>query len=125
MPYLVEFFKSAKLYEEAIMTTYSEPDKLIYINPKFNVCQQHEDLAIKTAETNPYWILYDLIKNEERDGRAFVELIKSIELYTDRAKEVQGRIETNVKGISETTAGKKTIKTIGMKGTADEIKYQL
>jgi len=32
----------------------------------------------KITSTNPYWLLYDLIKNEERDGRAFEELLKSI-----------------------------------------------
>ena len=41
------------------------------------------------------------------------------------AKDIQGKIESNLKGISEASAGKKNIKTMGMKGTADEIKYQL
>jgi hypothetical protein len=71
----------------------------------------------KILQGNPYWLLYDLIKNEERDGRAFAELIKSIEQYAEKTREVEGKIETNVKGISGTTAGKVTIKTIGMKGT--------
>jgi len=30
---------------------------------------------------NPYWLLYDLIKHEERDGKAFLESVKAIEDY--------------------------------------------
>jgi hypothetical protein len=28
---------------------------------------------------NPFWLLYDLTKHEERDGKAFLEGIKAIE----------------------------------------------
>lgn len=82
--------------------------------------------TVEAAVTrNPYWLLYDLIKNEERDGRAFMELLYSIEHYGDKARDIQGKIESNIKGISEASAGKKNLKTLTMKGTTDEIKYQL
>ena len=66
---------------------------------------------------NPYWLIYDLIKNEERDGRAFVEVIDAVEHYASKGKNVQGKIDSNVKGIGESSAGKKGIKNIAKKGT--------
>ena len=86
---------------------------------------QHQKKIEKVTTINPFWLLYDLIKNQERDGRAFQQLLRSIEQYSTTAKDIQGKIESNLKGISEASAGKKNIKTMGMKGTADEIKYQL
>lgn len=52
----------------------------------------HIAVAEDITQRNPYWILYDLIKNEERDGRAFVELLYSIEYYGDKARDYQERI---------------------------------
>ena len=45
--------------------------------------------------------------------------------FADKVKEVQVKIECNLKGIAEASVGKKNIKTLTMKGTTDEIKYQL
>jgi len=81
--------------------------------------------ATKALEKNPYWLLYDLIKNEERDGRAFVELIQAIKYYLDNEKDVQSKIDSNVKGISASSTGKSSIKTVGKKGSPEEIKYDL
>jgi len=71
------------------------------------------------TKTNPYWGIYDLLKNEERDAKAFVELIQSIQFYANKENFIQGKIETNIKGINDAAQGKRNIKTLTMKGTHD------
>ena len=52
-------------------------------------------------------------------------MLKAIDYYADKGKEVQSKIDSNVKGISESSSGKVGLKTLTMKGTPEEIKYQL
>jgi hypothetical protein len=43
-----------------------------------------EEIDKKTVDSlrrNPYWLLYDLVKREERDGCAFLECRQAIEFY--------------------------------------------
>jgi hypothetical protein len=99
------------------MESYVDEKDLVYINPCNSECAEHEVEISKVLNKNPYWLLYDLIKNEERDGRAFAELIDTIDHYAERAKDVQGKIDTNVKGISEAGTKKPNMKILTMKGT--------
>lgn len=68
-----------------------EGDNLLYTNNNDLTPQLNDHLAVieDLTKRNPYWLLYDLIKNEERDGRAFVELLYSIEYYGDKARDYQ------------------------------------
>ena len=59
------------MYEEVILTGFIEPNRLLYADKEQNQLLKHEKIMQKITSTNPYWLLYDLIKNEERDGRAF------------------------------------------------------
>ena len=77
------------------------------------------------TKANPYWMLYDLIKNEERDARAFIQLLYSIEYYGSMAKDYESKIINNIKGISDTSQDKLSLKTLTMEGTPEEKKYQL
>ena len=51
--------------------------------------KDHVNYIEDFTRRNPFWMLYDLIKNEERDGRAFMELLFSIEYYGDKARDYQ------------------------------------
>ncbi len=60
---------------------------LLYTNNQdYPQLKQHFNVIQDLTKNNPFWLLYDLIKNEERDGRAFVELLQSIEFYGDKAR---------------------------------------
>jgi hypothetical protein len=109
-----------KSYEENIMREYLTGGTcLLYTNNNDNTPQLNDHFAVVEDFTkrNPFWLLYDLIKNEERDGRAFMELLYSIEYYGDKAKDYHEKIESNVKEIGDAASGKKNIKSLIMKGT--------
>jgi len=38
-------------------------DSLLYANSEFAALQQHVDIIKNITMRNPYWLLYDLIKN--------------------------------------------------------------
>lgn len=57
---------------------------------------------------NPYWLLYDLTKHEERDGKAFLESIRAIEQYENKKYELEVKISENNKAINELIQGKKS-----------------
>ena len=60
---------------------------LLYSNNQFTPqLKDHISVIEDSTRRNPFWMLYDLIKNEERDGRAFMELLYSIEYYGDKAR---------------------------------------
>jgi len=101
------------------MSSYTTTPNLIYGNASNQTCAHHELEITKVLDKNPYWMLYDLIKNEERDGRAFIEILNAIDFYADRAKDVQNKIDSNVKGIGDASSGKPNIKHIGKKGTPE------
>ena len=125
MPNKDDFYKIMKQYESILLSEYASEPQLLYLNPEFEKLQTHQESVADLTRRNPFWWLYDLIKNEERDVRAFGELIKSIEHYGIKGKELQNKIESNIKGIGDAAGGKKNMRTLVMKGTHDEIKYQL
>ena len=51
--------------------------------------------------------------------------MNSLDYYSEKGKDVQSKIDSNVKGISEAGSGKINIKNLTKKGTPEEIKYQL
>ena len=61
--YVVDFFKTSTKYEETIMSWYTPSTNLIYTNPQDKDAGKFEMEATKALEKNPYWLLYDLIKN--------------------------------------------------------------
>ena len=63
MTYSVEFFKTANKYEETIMANYTTTPNLIYGNASNQTCAHHELEITKVLDKNPFWMLYDLIKN--------------------------------------------------------------
>jgi len=65
---------------------------MLYGNIQLEKLEKHEGDAKALVARNPYWLLYDLIKNEERDGKAFIDLLRTIEYYGDRAREYQSKI---------------------------------
>lgn len=44
----------------------------LYANPSANDFYSHGEQAIASMSRNPFWLLYDLIKQEEKDGKAIV-----------------------------------------------------
>jgi hypothetical protein len=69
-----------------MLAEYGTADRMLYGNIQLPKLEKHEADAGALVARNPYWLLYDLIKNEERDGRAFIELLRSIEYYGDQAR---------------------------------------
>ena len=53
-------------------------DELISIHPNEAKFQEHGRVAEEALKKNPYWLLYDVIKHEDRDGKAFLECVKAI-----------------------------------------------
>lgn len=49
----------------------------MYANPNNAKMQEHANISKVITKKNPYWLIYDLIKLEERDGQAFLEAIQS------------------------------------------------
>jgi hypothetical protein len=41
----------------------------VYQNAEESKLAEHAQIIKSSTSANPYWQLYDLIKNEERDGR--------------------------------------------------------
>ena len=66
-------------------------------------------MVVKVSlKQNPYWLLYDLIKHEERDSKAFIEAIQAIEAYENKKYELELKISSNNKTINELVLEKKS-----------------
>lgn len=67
------------------MIEYVKDDSdLISINQSEAKFQEHEAVVRGNLAHNPYWLLYDLMRHEERDGNSFLETIKAVPTYENR-----------------------------------------
>lgn len=57
-------------YEKTLLAEYVEgnEDKMVYLNSDEVKLGEQASMAADVCQKNPYWILYDLLKHEERDG---------------------------------------------------------
>ena len=72
------FTRSLPDYEKVCLTEYVgyEESKTIFINPinvKFN--EQAQNITTACLK-NPYWLIYDLIKYEDRDGEVNILIFR-------------------------------------------------
>lgn len=68
---------------------------MIYANSGNAKLQEHGNIAKIITKKNPYWLIYDLIKLEERDGQAFLESIQSRENLELKKQEIDIKIGEN------------------------------
>jgi hypothetical protein len=66
-----------------MLAEYGYANRMIY--GTFN-CSNYRNMRPMRGHRNPYWLLYDQLKNEERDDRTFIELLRSIECYGDQTR---------------------------------------
>lgn len=61
-------------YEKEMLIEYTngKEECLVYENSEQAKLLEHGTVVAETTSKNPYWALYDMIKHEERDGRAFI-----------------------------------------------------
>jgi hypothetical protein len=66
MCYIGNFFKAVKAYEENIMPEYLAPNaSLVYTSNEYTPqLKEHFTVIEDFTKRNPFWMLYDLIKNE-------------------------------------------------------------
>ena len=86
---------------------------------------EHSSIINDICVKNPFWLLYDMLKHEQRDGKAFMEMIKSRENLESKRHSLEVKIRENEKSILELGEGKKNMKTMASKSSNDEIKYKL
>lgn len=62
-------------YEKCCLTEYVNYDdsKMVYINPSNAKLQEHGPIIANLCRKNPYWLIYDLVKLEDRDGEVRTE----------------------------------------------------
>lgn len=65
-------------YEKCCLTEYVNYDesKMVYINPKNVKLQEHGPVIANLCRKNPYWLIYDLVKLEDRDGEVIERLLR-------------------------------------------------
>ena len=70
--------------------------------------QEHAHVVEQALKRNPYWLLYDVIKHEDRDGQAFLECVSAIQEYENKKCNFEVKISENAKQHNEYLSGKKT-----------------
>ena len=70
-------------YEKTCLQEYCNysQDKLLYLNESEAKLNEHSVIAEDSLRENKYWLLYDMIRHEERDGLAFLEAILAKNKY--------------------------------------------
>ena len=84
-------------YEKTCLFEYVDGKEqlMIYANSSNAKLQEHGNIAKIITKKNPYWLVYDLIKLEERDGLAFLESIQSRENLELKKQEIDIKIGEN------------------------------
>jgi len=97
---------------------------MIYANSGNAKLQEHGNIAKIVTKKNPYWLIYDLIKLEQRDGQvyplptqAFLESIQSGRSLTVKKEDIDIKINENEREISDITMGKSTFKSVISRGS--------
>jgi hypothetical protein len=98
--------------------------KLLYEQER-NPAKAHGDLAVAALKHNPYWLIYDIMKLEERDGEAMIAAIKDKDLLEERAKQIEFKIRENETEIHSVATGGKTLKSMITKGSKEDYKTKL
>lgn len=68
-------------YEKTCLIEYTNYDdsKTVFINPSNSKFQEQAQLITNLCSKNPYWLIYDLVKYEDRDGE--VNLYHNLGFY--------------------------------------------
>lgn len=82
--------------------------ELITLNNSEAKFEEHGAVLRQILKNNPYWLLYDLIRHEERDSKAFLESIAAVELYENKKYELDLKISENNKAINELILSKRS-----------------
>lgn len=74
---------------------------------------------------NPYWLIYDLVKYEDRDGEAFMAAIESRTKLENKKHDIESKIRDNQREIEDVAMGNTTVKSFFSTGSKEEIKTKL
>lgn len=103
------FSKCLPSYEQqCLVECIQDESELIAINQAEAKFLEHELVIKESLKQNPFWLLYDLIKHEERDSKAFLETITAMEAYENKKYEIELKISENNKAINELILEKKS-----------------
>lgn len=68
---------------------------MVYLNSDEVKLAEQPSIVHDVCRKNPYWILYDLLKHEERDGKAFIESFAAIESIENKKSSIESKIKEN------------------------------
>ena len=73
-------------YEKVFLAEYVNGNEknMVYMNSEEVKLAEQAAIAYDVCRKNPFWILYDLLKHEERDGKAFIESFNAIEAIENK-----------------------------------------
>lgn len=67
----------------------------MFINPSNSKFQEQAQLITNLCSKNPYWLIYDLVKYEDRDGEAFMAAIESRTKLENKKADIESKIRDN------------------------------
>lgn len=143
-PVVIEYRKQARMLAEArqsyddklgmvfdrILPAYEEGSLVEFGNGGegnkgllFARVHEFEELALKknrfqqAAKQNPYWLVYDVLKFEEREMEAVQDTFKGLAKINDKIEDATRDINNHLEEIENLDAGKTTLRSLLTKGT--------
>lgn len=112
-------------YEKNTIAEFADgrQDKLVYLRETNEALRGHQELLNSAVRNNPFWLLSDLIKLEQKDCHAFLETMDAIDQINHKRLDCEQQIRAYELEIDELAMGKSTVSSMTTRKSKEEVKH--